>query len=230
MIYMAENEDDCAKKVIEGTVKVFSRNDAIFEYAGGESDNKNSVFLKDFARDNNLCTGEYKASLNIEFCMKMDDQVMAEDIRVGDIFFLRGQETYVNVSGFYKTGDSMIVYCDCNHFIGKTFNLSLLCRVSLSEIDLSNYGFDVVKDGMWSDPEYVMKAFGMDGNKYSIVIRKANHNYYLTVASIDKKGLTINTEVNSVHVRFLHQLQNILYDNFWINLVITNCGTADSKQ
>lgn len=225
------NECDCAKKVrIEGTVKVFSCNDAIFAYAGSESGNMNSVVLKDFARDNNLCAGEYKASLNIEFCTKLDEQVMFEDIRVGDIFLLSGQETYVTVSGFYKTGDSMIVYCDCNHFIGKTFNLSLLRIVSLSEIDLSRYGFDVVKDGMWSELEYVMKAFGTDGNKYSIVVRKANHDYYLTVASIDKKGLTINTEVNSVHVRFLHQLQNILYDNFWINLVINNCGTADSKQ
>ena len=225
-----KNEDDYAKKVIEGTVKVSSCNDAILEYVGSESDNMKSVVLKDFARDNNLCVGEYKASLNIEFSTKLDDLVIVEDIRVGDIFFLSGQETYVTVSGFYKTGDSVVVYCDCNHFIEKPFNSSLLHRVCLSEIDLSRYGFDVVKDGMWSDPEYVMKAFGMDGNKYSIVIRKANHDYYLTVATIDKKGLMINTEINSVHIRFLHQLQNILYDNFWINLVINNCGTADSKQ
>ncbi len=224
-----KNEDGCEKKIcIDGTVKVFAGNDAVFVYGCSTPDDMKSIVLKDFAKDNGICKGEYKASLNIEFASKPDDYVTVEDVRVGNVFFHSGKGSFVTVNGFSTFRNSPVVYCNgCGHM---SFDISLLRRVWLSKIDLEDYGFDSSIEGMATEPEYTMFEYGLDGEKYGISIRIRSGSYFLSVASVNAKDWKLLTLIDSIRIQFMDQLQNILYDNFGIKLVRNSGTVAEDEQ
>lgn len=213
------NENEKKKIRIEGTVNVFGDNDAVFVYAGSTSDNMKSVVLKDFAKDNSLCKGVYKASLNIEFSLKPDDMVNPEDVRIGNTFRLYGSGLHVRVTGFEITDKISRVFIDNKYYDDDSVELSGLRAVWIDENVLSKFGFEIVKVHDYDYPEAVLRAYCCNGNKkIGIVVRQCSHGFYLNVNSIDRNDYTINTEITGIHISFIHQLQNIVYDNYGICL------------
>lgn len=213
------NEHETKKIRIDGIVKVFADNDAVFVYAGSTPDNTKSVVLKDFAKDNSLCNGEYKASLSIDFHSKPDDMVSPEDIRIGNTFMLYGPGLHVRVTGFEITDKISRVFIDNKYYDDDSVELSGLRAVRIDEKVLSGFGFRITKEHDYDYPEAVLNAYCCNGNKkIGIVIRQCSHGFYLSVNSIDRNNYIINTEITGIHIIFIHQLQNIIYDNYGIRL------------